>query len=281
MIPIFLSAPRTRSSILFESSRYYVEQELGLKSMINHPEFFLESSRNAEFIDTKTGESHTGELYPIIDKNDNIKIHFIYPHVFDNHVDRLYYKLDLLKTQKAKGINYNLKATLDVVDIEDDFIDFFKDRHFIITKRRDLIDYCLSFLVAWSTRIFHARANNFDRYTKILADGVWIPIHGMQVVLQDFLEATKKIWMVETKLARLNIPHTVVYYEDLNSWDNIQSCITGLFNTRDWINCLPSCWNDISPIQVDKNYSSIITNYDETMMFIDRALSTININSKE
>lgn len=119
--------------------------------------------------------------------------------------------------------------------------------------------------------------SNFDRYTKILADGVCIPIRDMETVLQDFLEATKKMWMVERKLARLNIPHTVVYYEELNSWDNIQSCITGLFGNNEWNKYLPSDWDNIGPIKVDKDYSSIITNYDETMLYLDRALSTINI----
>ena len=56
--PFFISAPRTRSSVLFETAQFYVENAYNLKPLGNHTELFLEFSRNAEFLDVKEDKKY-------------------------------------------------------------------------------------------------------------------------------------------------------------------------------------------------------------------------------
>ncbi len=61
--PFFISAPRTRSSVLFETAQFYVENAYNLKPLGNHTELFLEFSRNAEFLDVKEDKKKENVFY--------------------------------------------------------------------------------------------------------------------------------------------------------------------------------------------------------------------------
>jgi len=248
---------------------------MGLTNIKNHTELFLEFSRNAEFYDTKTGLKDVGEIYPILAPNGDMSIHFIYPHVFKTTAERNLHKLDILKKQKQKGINYFLKGTLEVVDSAPEILNFFSDRHFVITKRRNLIEYTLSFLVAWVTRIFHARRNNKERYQSILNSGVTIPIELMMNDLDQFLKYTFYMWDLESYIKTQGWEHTTTYYEDLEDFDSIQKTLSTILNDPNWMDCLPPSWADNVPIKIPKDYSEIITNYDQVVLIVTRCISKI------
>lgn len=274
--PFFMCAPRTRSSILFECASFYVNEKFGLINLKNHTELFLEFSRNAEFFDTKIGKKDVGEIYPIVHPSGEMHIHFIYPHVFKTTKDRNDYKLQVLKTQQQKGYEYFIKGTLEIVDSLEDVVDFFKDRHFVITKRRNIVDHALSFLVAWHTRIFHARTNNKERYISILEQGVHLPIDSLIDDLEVFLEYTFKMWNAEKLLKQRGYDYTVLYYEDLEDFQSIDVALSHIFNDSGWSKCLPTDWSEHVPIKINKQYENIVLNYDEVVLTIDHIISKID-----
>ncbi len=275
MIPFFISAPRTRSSVLFETAQYYCESALNLLPLGNHTELFLEFSQNAEFKDAKTNTTHISELYPVL-QQDNLNVHYVYPHIFANGKERNLYKLDILQQQKQKGINYNIKGTLQIADTPDEIIDFYKDRHFVITKRRNLEDYLCSFLVALTTKLFHARPNNVDRYQDILDNQVTVK-SDMLDKTKKLLDYTKKLWSLERYITDLDYTCTVTYYEDLDTQDNIHSTLTKILGTDTWQQYLPENYQQKIPIKIQKDYSKVISNYDEIISVLRQNINQSGI----
>ena len=134
--PFFLCEPRSRSSILFETAQYWAQQRYGLLPLEGHTELFLEVSRNALHLDAKTDEKFECELYPIANGAE-LNIHYIYPHVLKTSSARNLHKIEMLRKLRSQGKNYNIKGTMNLVHTIDPMLDFFSDRTFVITRRRD------------------------------------------------------------------------------------------------------------------------------------------------
>ena len=273
--PFFISAPRTRSSVLFETAQFYVENVLNKKSLHNHKELFLEFSRNTEFYDLKTDERNIAELYPVV-KNNLLDVHYIYPHVFDTRKERNLYKLKLLQQQKDNGYEYNTKGTVQIIDTSTEVIEFYNDRHFILTKRRNIEDYVCSFLVAYITKFFHARHHNIDRYTARIDEKVHVDTNIISNIYK-LLDQTRELWKLEEYLKQQGYTYTVTYYEDLDTQDKINNCLTDILGTSDWINHLPENFENHLPIKIDKVYSDIIKNYDEVIPVIRQKIKESEI----
>ena len=259
--PFFISAPRTRSSVLFETAQYYVQKKFNLKDLIGHTELFLEFSRNAEFHDAKIGQMYAAELYPLA-RQGKLEVHYIYPPVFTSRKERNAHKIQTLKYLKDQGHQFNIKGTAQIIDSYQEIIDFYNDRHFVITKRRNLEDYVLSFCVAYFTKIFHARENNYQRYMDILDSKVYIPHDQFDMSLK-LLKTTKQLWDLEYYLQEKGLSYSVTYYEDLDTQDKIDNTLTEILGTDDWKNYLPDDYQKQIPIKVDKVYRELISNYDE------------------
>ena len=264
--PFFISAPRTRSSVLFETAQFYVENVLNKKSLHNHTELFLEFSRNTEFYDLKTDERNIAELYPVV-KNNVLDVHYIFPHVFDTRKERNLYKLKLLQEQKDKGYEYNIKGTVQIIDTVPEIIEFYNDRHFVLTKRRNIEDYVCSFLVAYITKFFHARHYNIDRYNTRINEKVYVD-NNILSNIHKLLDQTRELWKLEEYIKQKGYSYTVTYYEDLDTQDKIDSCLTDILGTSVWKDHLPVDFKDRLPIKIDKVYSNIISNYDEIIPVI-------------
>lgn len=260
-LPFFLSAPRTRSSVLFETAKFYLEGDCGLKELGNHTELFLEFSQNAQFYDAKVGEYHTCELYPVA-RGRELSIHFTYPHIFSNLAERNSYKFQMLRQLKAEGVDVNIKGTLQLVASLDEMMDFYSDRKFVITKRKNMMDYVLSYVTAHYTKLFHARHNNIERYRETIAEGITVNVADVPK-LSRMLDMTKKCWDVEEELIKRNIPYVITQYEDLDTQENIHKTVTDILGTEEWKQALPNNFEEHLPIKVEKDYSKLILNYDE------------------
>lgn len=264
---VFMGAPRTRSTILFEALAPYVEKTTGQRRIKGHTELFLEFSRNAEYRDLKTGRKAFGELLPVVDKNLDIVIHFVYPPLFETTAERNLYKLEQLEMQRLKGIDHFIKCTLEVVDTLPAVLEFYKDYQFIITKRKDLVQYCLSNIIARETGLYHARADNVDRYNQAVSWERYVDLVETEQWLIELLTYTAKLWQVDEY-----VDSKVVLYEDLSSDFDIRAVARDITGAPDPI--------DLSkgnlPIKQDLAYDQIISNYDALLLVIDRAINRVS-----
>jgi hypothetical protein len=258
--PFFVCLPRTRSSILFETMQYWAEKNYGLLPLHNHTELFLEVSKNSEFFDAKIGTTHEAELYPIA-KEDGMHIHYSYPHVFNSGKDRNLHKLSVLKELKKQGKNYNIKGTINIVHTPEEIVNFFNDRHFVITKRHDMVQNIISFLYAYTSKLFHAKHNNLDRYQQIWDQGVTVDEKLLNRI-PDYISKVKVLNNIETILKQNNISYDIIYYEDMDTPENINNIIDNLYKTTEWRKHIPEYAKDKWPILLEKDYSQAINNYE-------------------
>lgn len=274
--PFFICPPRTRSSVLFQLMEFYANQKLGLSPVEGHIELFLEFSHNNLFTDLKTGETQIGELYPVI-KQDELHVHFISPPVFKTGAQRNLYKLSVLQQAKTNRINYNIKGTVNITDTPDEILDFFSDRHIILTKRRDTELYVLSFLYAFTSKLFNARDFNYDRYMEKLNAGVTVSQHVIDNV-DRLLDKTIKTYKLQQKLVDKGIQHTVTYYEDLNTEQKLFDKISEIYGTTEWQDYLPSHYRELIPIKVEKDYTKCILNYSDIIHTVRQKIKESGID---
>lgn len=275
-IPFFLSAPRTRSTILYEYASFYIKQKTNIMVLQNHSELFLEFSLNAQYTDLKTRKTFPAEMYPIINRDNNIVMHFIYPYLHNNTRDRNLSKLDLLKKQRDKGYEYFFKGTLEVLDSYEEIIDFYKDRNFIITKRRNLEEFCLSVVLAFTTKIFNPRRYNKEMYLSILENGIYVNIEEIKNDFLQCLKYTFDLWNSETYFLKNGLKYKTVYYEDINTFNDIDKILGDILQDKDWDKCLPKNIEELLPIKIEKDYKRIIKNYDEVINFINVSIQENN-----
>lgn len=271
--PFFLCAPRTRSSILFETMMYWGNDYYNLLPLHNHMELFLEISKNVLIHDAKVDKQYEAELYPII-RSDGLHIHYLWPPMFQTSVERNLHKLDILQRLKDSGKNYNIKGTINLIHTAEVAVDFFNDRHFVITKRRSLVDNTVSFAYAYMSKLFSARKNNLQLYKDRLEKGVTVPQQLLDRI-PNHIKEMKQLEDMEQLLDRKKIPYSIVYYEDINTKEQIHNTINSLYNTNSWMNSLPDNIDDLLTIHVEKDYSKAITNYDQLVECINRAIKGV------
>lgn len=274
--PFFICPPRTRSSVLFQLMEFYGNQKLGLSPVEGHIELFLEFSHNNLFTDLKTGETQIAELYPVI-KQDALHVHFISPPVFKTAVERNLYKLSVLQQAKTGGVNYNIKGTVNITDTPHEILDFFSDRHIILTKRRNTEMYVLSFLYAFTSKLFNARDFNYDRYMEKLNAGVVVPADVINNI-DRLLDKTIKTYKLQQLLSDKGIDHTVTYYEDLDTEQKMFDKISQIYATTEWQNYLPSHYRELIPIKVEKDYTQCILNYNDIIHTVRQKIKESGID---
>jgi hypothetical protein len=250
----------------------YALTKLGMSRIVGHPEFFLEFSHTDMYFNTKTQRYDDLELYPI--PNDNrIDMHFIYPHVFNNSIDRIRHKMNVLKHEKDNGRDYYFKGTMNIFDSYQEIIDFFADRKIIITRRHDIVEMAISYLYARNVKLFHAKGNNYDYYTSVLAKGTEIN----ESELEDMPEYIKYLTFVdnvEHYIKDKNYNYCVTYYEDMETDDMINSKIDEIYETTEWRNSVKTT-EASTPIKVEKKYSNVIKNYTDVRSHLENIVKEI------
>lgn len=267
-LPFFISAPRTRSSILFETMAFYINQHCNLKSLDHHTELFLTKSVWANIQDKRTGEWHDTQLLPNF-KNGKITMHHVYPPMFDNVQEANLFKLDTLAEAKDYDIEFNIKGTVQIIENYKEILEFFSDRKFIITKRHDVKALIASTLFALSVKAFHVRPNNIDVYNEHLSKGVLLS-EELITLGEGLLVNVKRLWELEDYILDNGWDLSVVYYEDLNDEAAINNTITDILETADWIKYLPDDYHSKVPMKLDNDYTTLIHNYDELTERLDK-----------
>ena len=262
MSPFFLCPPRTRSTVLYELTANYVKHKYDLLEIGNHSELFLQFNSSVMATNYRINQSFPTEMIPIVHKN-LIHMHFIYPYMFENLRERNLYKLDVLRQEKEYGRNYHVKGTLQVSETPEEIIEFFSDRHFVITKRRNTLDQLFSLLYAKQTKQFSVRKtdNSTATHAKNLFDGVFITDY--EEVARYVIEKSQSIYSLEKTIKDKGIPCSVVYYEDLDTTEKIFDAIGVILNDVNWHHFLPNDYENHLVIDMKMDYSKCITNYEE------------------
>lgn len=261
--PIIISPPRTRSTILYDIMEPFALKKFGLLPLRNHSELFLFESKNNVYEDLKTGNRVSGQIYPIAN-NESMDIHFIHPPVYKDIEEANLKKIELLESEKRRGKEYWIKTTLEVVFTPKEISDFFSDRRFVLTDRKDISDFLLSTLFALKTKIFHARENNLDSYKRLISDGIFVD--------EDDLKRMDRIFnlMVEFRKLKKYISerydHIEVFYEDTNTEEKLFNKIDEIFYTSDWRGFYTP--ENYHPIKIEKDYSKIMTNYSDIKEYL-------------
>lgn len=270
--PFFISLPRSRSTVLYDRMEGYALAKLGMSRIVGHPEFFLEFSHTDMYFNTKTQQYDDLELYPI-PNNNKIDMHFIYPHVFNNSIDRIRYKMDVLAHEKTHGRDYYFKGTMNIFDNYKEIIDFFEDRKLVITKRHDIVEMAISYLYARNVKLFHAKGNNYDYYTSVLARGTEIK----ESELDDMPEYIKYLLLVddvEKYIKDKNYNYCITYYEDMETDDLINLKIDEIYETPEWRSDVKITAGS-TPIKVEKEYSNVIKNYADVRTHLETIVKEI------
>lgn len=273
-LPFLFSAPRTRSSVINDLMLPYCIEKLGMRTINPHSELFLEVSRNQVLFDKKFGKEHHSEIYPVLN-GDEITLHHVYPYILSTPQQRNHYKFDLLEVQKRKGIHYCIKGTVNCTSTLARTQEFFSDRHWIITMRKDKFNMVMSFLAAIYSGLFHCRHNNYDRYKEVIGKGFEVPLDGLYKGLTGFLKDVNTMWGCAQELENQGVQVTKVYYEDLDSYDKIFKFIDKALGTDDWQNYLKPDWEKTVPIVVEKDYTKIFTNYKKVEAKVIQALQDL------
>tara|TARA_B110000238_G_C16083608_1_gene420595 strand:+ start:604 stop:1407 length:804 start_codon:yes stop_codon:yes gene_type:complete len=250
--PFFISPPRTRSTILYESLSPYVKEHTSLLPLVGHSEPFLHTLQNKTIIDANTNKTHLMEMYPVM-TDQSMDIHYVYPWIFKDNKTSVLEKLKLLKKARNEGNEYYIKGTYNISDAIDEVMDFFSDYDITLTLRHDVIELVCSVLFATHTKLFHLRNSNRDIYESkisniIVNDEVIQEIRG-------FVDKIGTIYNLRNDYSDLN----VVYYEDTDTPEKIDDCISNIAGCDSWKPLRPTNL----PVKLDHDYSSLITNYDQ------------------
>lgn len=261
--PFFICPPRTRSTVLFQLMVFYAVHKLGLKTVPHGSfELFLEFNPNIQFTDIRTNETRLGEIHPVFN-GDGLDIHYMSPARYPTTVERNLYKLGVLSEAKSAGFDYYIKGTYHVVDTINEILNFFNDRHIVITQRRDIEQYVLSYIYASNSNLYNAYKtelfDNTDQYMDTLKNG----IVAQNIDVSDLLNNTKRVYELEPLLQKNKIDYTIAYYEDMSSYQQLFNIITSIYNTEEWIEYLPEDYEKFIPTRVDKDYTKCILNYSD------------------
>lgn len=261
MIPFFLSAPRTRSSILFELAAPYILKKYNFKHIEGHAEYFLTRAYWALMHDARTDSINQTQMMPYYN-NGKMTMHHVYPPIYPDVSTANYNKLSQLKKARLDGYEFNLKGTIECADSKEEILNFFKDRKIVITKRHNLEELVASTLFAVTIKMFHARTNNIKRYHSLLAQPITISSKLLDVS-KELIKYVHELWSMEDLANNNNIVTHVTYYEDLDTEERIFNELNDIFETNEWQEYLPVNYKLKLPQEIDKDYSKLIKNYNE------------------
>lgn len=104
------------------------------------------------------------------------------------------------------------------------------------------------------------RPNNVQNYHEALQAGMTVEKEIIDQLWMLF-ELLEKIQKAINYVRKKGWANQVVYYEDLDTQMAIDRTVTEILGTEDWMKVRPE--KKLLPIKVAKNYSTLITNYDQ------------------
>jgi len=262
-IPFFICPPRTRSTVLFQLMVFYAVHKLGLKTVPHGSfELFLEFNPNIHFTDVRTSETQLGEIHPVFN-GDELKIHYMSPAQYKSTSERNLYKLSVLQQAKDMGYEYYIKGTYHVVDTINEILEFFNDRHIVITQRRDIEQYALSYIYALNSNLYNSYNTKLFDNTKQYMDTLNEGVIAENIDISELLNNTRRVYELEPLLKQKDIDYTIAYYEDMSSYEQLFDIITSIYGTSEWQEYLPDDFEKYIPTRIDKDYTKCILNYND------------------
>lgn len=230
MKPVLFSAPRTRSSILYDLLKPWATKKLGMGVMANNSELFLTSL-------------YGKNLSPVIKSDGLYMENSGYMSIFD--------RIELLH----RG-DYFVKLNLEIYDKYKAVVDSFTDEYlFVITDRINRIDMILSFLFARKHGVFNIRNS-----TKHLENLLSVPVY---IDVDEVIQYKKYVSRFDEICKYIkNRNHVVFYYEDMDTEKNTENLLDSVFG-NEWKLYINDHDRRKAPQHVEKNFSDLIINYEE------------------
>lgn len=270
-LPIFFATPRSRSTALMELATPYTESVLGLHSLGHQTEFFQEYSHRYFSEDVHLGRANLMEYFPLNRENAPITHHFVYPSIYNNKRQRLGHKLQVLQQERKVGRHYNIKIMAEDININENLdekfdrsiLDFFSDRTFVITRRKDIKGMALSLLFSLHTKLWHKRSASELKYDLLKENPITInPKLGVSII--PALKAAAMMDQFETHLERSGYKHHTFYYEDLTTIEDMKVALDKVFGNQIWRSNVSDEYIEYNlPKKLDLDYSKAIVNLEE------------------
>lgn len=282
-LPIFFAAPRSRSTALMELASPYMEKALGLYSLGYQTEFFKEYSHRYFSKDVHLDREGLMEYFPLNRENAPITHHFVYPPIYNDKKQRTWHKLQVLQNEKKVGRHYNLKIMAEDISVSDkkeerfdsSILDFFSDRTFVITRRKDVKGMAFSLLIAFYTNLWHKREKNQSKYDDLLENPVTIN-PDLCISIIPSLRASAQMDQFENYIQRSGYKHHTFYYEDLNEVIDMQYSLDQVFGDQMWREYITEEYIDTAlPKNLELDYSKVIINFEEINERIDYLIESI------
>jgi len=271
-LPIFFSMPRSRSTALLTLATPYMENSLGLHSLGGQTEFFQEYSYRYITDDMQRDRKYSMEYFPLNRENSPITHHFVYPAIYNSKFQRTNHKLQVLNQEKIAGREYNIKIMAEDIFIGDNkldekydrnIFDFFSNRKYVITRRKDIKGMSFSLLVSMHTNLWHKRNANEFKYADLQQKPITIN-PGLCTSIIPSLRAAAMMDLFENYIERSGYSHNTFYYEDLTTVEDMKVALDTVFENKIWREYINDEFIEYSlPKPLNLNYKEIITNYDE------------------
>lgn len=270
-LPIFFATPRSRSTVLMELASPYMESVLGLYSLGNQTEFFQEYSYRYFTQDVHLDRTNAMEYFPLNRQGAPITHHFVYPSIYHNKKQRDGHKLQVLHQEKNAGRHYNIKIMAEDIEVNESLddrfdksiLDFFSDRTFVITRRKDIKGMAMSLLLSLHTKLWHKRDLNQSKYDYLKDNPVTInPELGVSII--PTLKAAAMMDRFETHLERSGYKYHTFYYEDLTTIEDMKVALDQVFGNQIWRSYISDEYIEHNlPKKLDLDYSKVIVNLEE------------------
>lgn len=280
--PFFISPPRTRSTVLFQLAGFYATSGLGLQGLYENGSFelFIEFNPNIHMTDVRTNMTQLGEIYPVAG-GDGLSVHYMSPARFTTTHQRNLYKLEQLRLARERGYEYYIKGTYHITDSVPEVLDFFSDRHFVITRRRNTLDYVLSYVYARESNLYNLFQtevfDNTERYQRALQEGVSVSKDTIASI-DELLNKTKAVYQLPVQLETQGLEYTVVDYEDMENYQQLFDVCDRIYSSTAWREWVPDDFRQRIPVKVDKDYSQCIHNYNTVVDIVQRKIEDSGIN---
>lgn len=276
-LPLFVSLPRSSSTILFETGRAYAIRGLGMKDLAENSEFFHRFSNKYVSRNKQTNHEAVMELLPVNDPRENMpmKMHFTYPWMFKNHQQSVIHKLRVLMEERRRGNEYYVKAMAkDFWQAPDELLDFYRNRKIVFLRSRNLHRLAWSLVFAKATNIWHVRPNTLDKFNQLANSDEQVIINkGIVTDVWPDLLVAKNMDNWENKVAHRGIDSVTVYHEDIKDFDGVCSVLDQVYETDAWRDFMPDGLQKTLPVKIEKNYQKWVMNFDEIDDLIRKKLN--------
>ena len=266
-LPLFVSLPRSSSTVMFEAGRAYAIRGLGMKDLAENSEFFRRFSSKYVSRNKQTNHEAVMELLPVNDRRENMpmKMHYCYPWMFDSHQQSVIHKIRVLAEERKRGNEYYVKAMAkDFWQAPDELLDFYKDRKIVFLRSRNIHRMAWSLVFAKCTNIWHVRGHQYDSFQKLTqSDDKVIINKGLVTDVWPDLLVANNMDNWENKVAHRNIESVTVYHEDLKDFEGVCNVLDQIYETDRWRNFMPEGLEKTLPLKIEKDYKSWVLNYDE------------------